>query len=363
MDGDGIPMNNIPVIIGGGLWGGLLAYRWNMLYPGIPFKLIEKDSAFGGNHTWSFHGSDVGKSIEWLGPFIEKSWDRYEVKFPDLERELKLSYHSITSEKFNSVLQSLPSEKFSLGHRYVSENQEGWKIDARGLCHIHKTGWQKFVGIEIKTRSPHGITNPVLMDALLPQEDGFRFIYYLPFSPDRLLVELTSYSNEKAIDEAEYEKVIWEKISEKNLFVESVLRKEMAALPIPLERVTFESEANVVNLAGIFHDTTGYSLPYAVKLIDDLLTEKPSLEFFQSKIKEFEKRIAKDRAFFRTLNRFMFKASGNQDRYKMLQFFYKHQPELISHFYAGELSFTEKIRFFMGKPPVSIFSAMKEVFG
>lgn len=356
-------MTKTPLIIGGGLWGGLLAWRWNTLYPDVPFRLIEQNHVFGGNHTWSFHGSDVGESLNWLRPFIEKSWDRYEVKFPELHRELNLSYHSITSEKFHSVLKDLPRDKYSLGTSYQPIDSDDWAIDARNVFQVGKTGWQKFLGLEIKTRVPHGITNPVLMDALLAQTDGFRFIYYLPFSEERILVELTSYSNEEFINEEEYEKIIWEKLAEKNIAVESVLRREKASLPIPLEKVTKTISDNVINLSGIFHDTTGYSLPYAVKVIESLLSEKPSFTSFQTKLAAFEKRIAQDRAFFRTLNRFMFRASGNAQRYKMLQFFYKHRPELISHFYAGEMGQLEKVRFFMGKPPVSIFSAMKEVLG
>ena len=43
-------------------------------------------------------------------------------------------------------------------------------------------GFQKFVGLELRWNRPRSVKHePVLMDACLPQQDGFRFMYLLPF--------------------------------------------------------------------------------------------------------------------------------------------------------------------------------------
>src|SRR3546814_18600308 len=46
----------------------------------------------------------------------------------------------------------------------------------------------------------HGLARPIIMDARVPQIDGYRFVYLLPFSPDRLFVEDTYYSDGPDID-------------------------------------------------------------------------------------------------------------------------------------------------------------------
>src|SRR6185295_5109919 len=75
-------------------------------------------------------------------------------------------------------------------------------IDARGPQRAERragTGFQKFVGLELLVRS-HAITRPILMDATVPQLDGFRFMYVLPLGPDRLLVEDTYFSTSPDLD-------------------------------------------------------------------------------------------------------------------------------------------------------------------
>ncbi len=47
------------VIVGGGLAGGLVALALANLRRGNDVVLIERDVRLGGNHTWSFHDTDL----------------------------------------------------------------------------------------------------------------------------------------------------------------------------------------------------------------------------------------------------------------------------------------------------------------
>ena len=47
------------VLVGGGLANGLLAARLTQLRPELRVQLLEAGPVLGGNHTWSFHGTDV----------------------------------------------------------------------------------------------------------------------------------------------------------------------------------------------------------------------------------------------------------------------------------------------------------------
>ncbi len=56
-------------------------------------------------------------------------------------------------------------------------------------------GYQKFVGQGVRLTAPHGLTRPIIMDATVSQEDGYRFVYVLPLDATRLLIEDTRYSD------------------------------------------------------------------------------------------------------------------------------------------------------------------------
>lgn len=346
-------------IKGGGLWGGLLAYRLHQLFPEIPFTLYERGASFGGNHTWSFNEGDVPtQAIEWLEPFITHRWDGYSVIFPEYQRDFKTRYFSISSERFHEVLlRSLPESKFALNKDCPS----GECLDATGKYHLdqHRAGFQKFVGLQVRLEKEHNILLPILMDSSVKQLDGYRFIYYLPLSKNEILIEDTRYSENNILDTESIIRDLEEVIFKKGWVVKSLIRKEHGVLPLPFSPI--ENHSNPApSMAGIFHDVTGYSLPDAVRLIDLLVQQNDkSLTNFHRIIAGYRQQRSLDRKYFQILNRLMFKASEPHQRYKVLQHFYKLPQPLIERFYQGELRGQDRLRIFMGKPPVPVLKAIK----
>lgn len=358
-------MNKPFVILGGGLWGSLLAYRLFQLFPEKDFILFEKGKTLGGNHTWSFFGSDITiKDLEWLQPFIGKSWPRYEVSFPRYQRTIETPYHSITSERLHSVVSSfVPGPRLQL-NKEISLSEAlsigEFVFDARGIFQSGPAGYQKFVGLDLQLESPHGIKHPMIMDAKIQQKDGFRFFYLLPWNENRILIEDTRYSNDSGLSEDEIISEIHEFIHGKGWRIHKVARKETGVLPLPWTEQTKQSEEKVIDLAGIFHDTTGYSFPQVMKLLSLLEKKKVLSEgVAQSEVKKLRSDLVSNRKFFRLLNLMMFHASSPDERYRMLQYFYTKSPGLIERFYSGQLSNFDRVRFFAGKPPVRITDAMK----
>ncbi len=66
-----------------------------------------------------------------------------------------------------------------------------------------------------------------------------------------------------------------------------------------------------------------------------------------------------DRAFFRLLNRMLFKAAAPNERYRVLERFYRLPAPLMRRFYASELTRLDKLRILTGKPPVPIHRALR----
>ena len=56
------------------------------------------------------------------------------------------------------------------------------------------------MGQELELESNHGLEQPILMDATVPQVGGFRFVYVLPWTASSVLVEDTLYTDTPVID-------------------------------------------------------------------------------------------------------------------------------------------------------------------
>jgi lycopene beta-cyclase len=361
-------MKQLPVVIlGGGLWGSLLAYSLKKLRPEIDFVLYEKEKSLGGNHTWCFHGKDIHEeSFFLIKDLIEHSWDGHDVFFPEFIRSFTTPYHCLTSSGLDQKVRSLLEEKnLVLGSELNLTDaleRSSFVIDARGLNVNAPGGYQKFVGLEVELEEPHNLIRPILMDARIKQQDGFRFFYYLPFSKNRILVEDTRYSDDPKLDLPSYRSGILEQIASRGWKLRKTIRHESGVLPLPFLSFTPPATERVLNLSGIFQDTTGYSIVDAVRLIHELCLS-PQFTFANlSRIeRDYREKRERDRNFLRLLNLLLFKASVPQERYKVLQLFYKMPEKLVERFYRGELHPWDKCRIFMGRPPVPINRACKVI--
>ena len=47
------------ILVGGGLQNALIALLLAERRPGTTLALLEREERLGGNHTWSFHDTDV----------------------------------------------------------------------------------------------------------------------------------------------------------------------------------------------------------------------------------------------------------------------------------------------------------------
>ncbi|MEM9421448.1 MAG: lycopene beta-cyclase CrtY, partial [Pseudomonadota bacterium] len=195
---------------GGGLASGLLAYRLHQLRPDARIGIVEANERVGGNHTWSFHATDISlDQLSWMEPFVAHTWAQQSVAFPKRRRTLPTGYRSLTAERFAEVLSAQNGIKI-IANTPVDDAtatsltlQNGQTLsgrvvfDGRGpIANAHMTlGFQKFLGLELEFEQPHGLTGPIIMDATVPQTDGYRFVYVLPFTETSALVEDTYYAD------------------------------------------------------------------------------------------------------------------------------------------------------------------------
>ena len=98
------------LLVGGGLSSVLLAIAFRSYRPNASVLLVEAKKNLLGNQTWSFHNQDLAlRSInpDWIMPLVNRTWPEYNVTFPNYERNLQLTYHSIRASSLRAHFQKL----------------------------------------------------------------------------------------------------------------------------------------------------------------------------------------------------------------------------------------------------------------
>lgn len=370
------------VIVGGGLAGALAALRLAQRQPDLPLLLIEGGTRFGGNHTWSFFDSDVPEAARDLVDALQPvRWPRHRVRFTGRERDFAVAYNSVGAEALDVLVKArLRADQYRLNAPAARLGPKevvlatGEVIAARGVIDARgpdgpmaglELGWQKFVGIEFSASAPDPDCATV-MDARLPQLDGYRFVYVLPMSAQRVLVEDTYYSNGPELDIALVADRVRDLAAARGLSGDE-LRQETGVLPILIggDPDTFwpadDPLARLGLKGGFFHATTGYSFGLALQLAEDLSHQ--SGPFDAAMLAGWSRarfmRHWRETRFFRLLNRMLFHAAAPDRRDRIFAHFYRLPPERIARFYAGKPTLTDMARILSGKPPVPVGAAVR----
>lgn len=362
------------ILVGGGLQSALIALATLARRPGTRITIVEQAARLGGNHLWSFHEGDVpADAREIIAPLIVHSWRGWDVAFPGLSRSFDIPYASITSDRLDRVVRdrvecltgatatAVAAKSVHLSDGRVLHGDV--VIDARGPDRdaFPGCGFQKFVGLELSLRNP-APTRPMLMDATVPQTDGYRFFYVLPFTADTVLIEDTYFSDTSALDEEHIEGEILGYAAGIGLDVERVIRRERGVLPLPL-KMPFAPTAPLVAgyRGGFFHPTTGYSFPIALRLAMHVASTFPDV--LDERFRALCDRHHRQLRFALLLNRLLFTATPPEHRVDVMERFH-HLPEpTVRRFYALETTAGDRARVVCGRPPrgVSLRAALAQM--
>lgn len=358
------------VIVGGGLQGCLLALALRQHQPEATVLVLEKSRTLCGNHTWSFHQTDLTPECgEWFLPLVDHHWPSYDVQFGAWRREVPIGYGTLFSHSLaQHVERARTASQGKLivrqadvievePHRVKLADGESITgrsaLDCRGLdrnqVEIGSVGFQKFAGfeVEIDRQWPHAV--PTLMDDRIDQQDGFRFWYTLPFAANRILVEDTRFSNHPDFSPDESLVHVREYLARHGIQRFEVIRRESGCLPMPYR--SRQSSMNALGYrGGLFHAATGYSIPLAANLAEEVASKSPEESF--SVIEQFRRRHRFPAAFSRWLNRMLFRLVKPDHRHKIFERFYQRLPvATIERFYGHRFGALDACRLVVGRPP------------
>jgi lycopene beta-cyclase len=362
------------ILVGGGLQSGLIALALQAHRPSTRIAVIERKHRLGGNHTWCFHEGDLSSLAKsWIAPLVVRRWPAYRVVFPHLRRTIPVEYAAISSDRFHEVIcaavQRAPGSRLLLDttvERVGSADvtlDDGTTlssqvvIDARGPETSERslagTGYQKFLGLELELEAGHGWDHPILMDATVDQAEGFRFMYALPLSDLRILLEDTYFSDTPTLHDTELHSRIRQYARSKGLQVKSVLREERGVLPMPWSAQSAPSSRPPLEAGyrgGWFHPGTGYSLPVAARIAEHVAHHPPG-QLFGAHLDSLARQLTRQSRYCRFLNRMLFQWYPPHDRWHIFERFYRMPQATIERFYALQLTIEDRVRLLVGRPP------------
>jgi len=368
-------------LVGGGLQGCLLAHALARHRPEASVLLVERSAELCGNHTWSFHETDVpAQARGWFDPLVAHRWPGYRVRFPGLSRRVGIPYATITSDRLREATLSLAGERVGAARdgRLVVRTGAACEIIAANAVQLGGSadvscrtvidcrgrmgggppggaGYQTFVGHEYETARGWPASEPTVMDVRADQADGFEFLYELPLDSGRVLLEYTRFHEEPACDEARAGELIAARLTEAGAGSAKLLRTERGCLPMPYAAAARREGPSLAGgyAGGWYHAATGYSMPLAVRFAELVARAGPDRVAAEVAAAAAEDRLR--RGFTRFLNRLLFCLVRPEDRWKIFQRFYRVLPEeRIARFYAHRFTFTDAARIVIGRPPTGL---------
>ena len=282
------------IICGGGASGLLLS---NALLSDKHFNdkkilVIEKDSKTDNDKTFGFWNDK--ESV--LDNIVFKEWEYAEFRDSNSHNSFLLSpykYKMIKSNEFYSYIGNKISKasNFTYLNSTINEiDQVNNKVitdDGEFSCSIifssiyNEVSFKKypllkqhFIGWTIETKNESFDDNKfTFMDFSVDQKDEIRFMYILPFSKNKALIEYTLFSSD-IISDDEYEKEIKAYLKKSNILNYSIVEKEKGMIPMtcyPFFEKNTDNYFQIGTAGGWSKPSTGYTIKNSIEKIDIII--------------------------------------------------------------------------------------------
>jgi len=282
------------IICGGGASGLLLsnALLSDKYFNDKKILIIEKDSKTDNDKTFGFWNDK--ESV--LDNLVFKEWEYAEFRDSNSHNSFLLSpykYKMIKSNEFYSNIGDKISKasNFTYLKSTVNEiDQVNNKVktdDGEFSCSIifssiyNEVSFKKypllkqhFIGWTIETKNEFFDDNKItFMDFSVDQKDEIRFMYILPFSKNKALIEYTLFSSE-IISDDEYEREIKTYLKKSNILNYSILEKEKGMIPMtcyPFFENNTDAYYQIGTAGGWSKPSTGYTIKNSIEKINIII--------------------------------------------------------------------------------------------
>jgi lycopene beta-cyclase len=362
------------IIAGGGMAGLSLGFYLNeSILRDKKVLIIDRDSKQTNDHTWCFWEKRVSAFEEIIFQTWQSIWFHGTRDFSTSLSLGNYEYKMIRAIDFyefvrvkleaNPNFEFLQADILEVENGTVETDKGGFSAKEFVFDSFtrktydnpkYQNLWQHFLGWVIETKEDvFDETRPTLFDFRVEQKDECRFIYILPFSKNKALIEFTVFSD-NLLDENEYE-VNLQKYFSDILKIEDyeILETEKGVIPMsdePHEENPFPKVIRIGTSGGYVKPSTGYSFKRTQrnlqKIVNDLAkNQKPKTKNQNRKWKSYLDSIL--------LNVLMTKKHSAADVFTYL--FEKNDASKVLKFLDEETSFTEDLQI-MQTVPLAPFS-------
>lgn len=309
------------IIIGAGASGLQLALALlrDDFYKNKTIGIIEKKSKFKNDKTWCYWETGKGLYDEithasWKSGCVKaknntvnfdlkdytykmlRSADFYKYAKTQIDKSPQIEWIEddiIKAQSHDNIVEITGNKnRYTAQHTFDSRLPTNYKPQNSINILQHFKGW--FIETDKDVFDPERFC---MMDYSLKDKNTTSFIYILPFSKNKALVEFTYFSPEKVSDKT-YEDFIKTHLSEKlNLSTYNIYEKEQGVIPMtsyPFYKNHQEHITKIGTSGGWVKSSTGYSFKnserFAFKIVNNIKAGKsPHDNLFQKRFKHYDK--------------------------------------------------------------------------
>jgi lycopene beta-cyclase len=370
------------VIIGGGCAGLSLAYQLSQFGENCPkILIIEERELYTNDRTWCFW--DIKEPIHSdLAPY---KWKKFTIKNNHMAFEYNCQetpYLMLPSDIFYkntlSAIKSNTRIQLLTGEKLVDKviKRDAWQIqtsaflasasnvvDTRPIKTMTKKDslmWQSFVGYEVEVDGQQFIEDQlVLMDFDSNFKEGLAFIYCLPTSNSKALIEYTVFSKELFVAEQLTDRLV-EKIAEytKNANYK-IVRKEAGILPMGNQLIEQKDDPTYL-FAGLFAGAARPSSGYAFQRIQNWAKECAFELIKNHQLKKFKK-DAWIQKWMDLLFITVIKKNPTIGAKVFVELFKNCDVRTVANFMSDHSSLWDKLKIVTSLPALTFLSAIPEL--
>ncbi|WP_027126501.1 lycopene cyclase family protein [Gelidibacter mesophilus] len=310
------------LIIGNGLAGLQLALKLSKdpFFESYKIGLIDPSDKTENDKTWSFWEKGEGK----FDDVVEKVWHTAKFESPTISLRLPLkeySYKTIRaidfynwtknqlsikdnfsfiSDSVQTIEENAISKVIGLKNNYSANHVFDSRIPKEFRLHLskHTLIHQHFKGWLIETDTPSFQPDAfTMMDYRFQYRDSTSFIYVLPFSETKALIEYTFFTP-FTVEIQVYEEAIKEYLNQAlNIEAYKILETEVGNIPMtdfPFWDYHTKNVTKIGTGGGWIKGSTGYSFKHTEKNVARLIAniksgKPPSKNMFKKKFKFYDK--------------------------------------------------------------------------
>ncbi len=286
------------IFAGGGMSGLSLAFYLNesAILNNKKILIIDRDEKNKNDHTWCFWEKENSAFEEIVFRRWDKFWFHGTQDFSELLKLENYQYKMIRAIDFydfiipklkkNPNIIFLQADISSVENDLVKTNKgeffaneyifDSWTRKKYDDSKYHNL-WQHFLGWEIETdENVFNADEPTLFDFRVEQKDECRFIYILPISENKALIEFTIFSD-NLIESEEYEENLQKYILDV-LKIENyeIKETEFGIIPMSDEPHKEFPSSKIIRIGtsgGYVKPSTGYSFQRTQRRLEKLVKD------------------------------------------------------------------------------------------